>query len=107
MGAEEACRDNSQSTKREQEADRQLLKARELKFLDLDDRQDQDANIYQDVCKDSAKEEVCTFDRTYKVFDSWIPEGMYGIAMEGGKEDLEEICKSGLDLGDNHNDLHE
>lgn len=93
MGAEEACRDNLQSTKREQEADRQLLKTRELKLLDLNNGQDQDTYINQDVCKDSSKEEVCTLDRTYKILHVRIPEGMYGIAMECGKEDLEGICK--------------
>jgi hypothetical protein len=106
MGAGEAYRDNLQSAKRKQEANRQLLKTRELKLLDLNNGQDQDSYIYQNVCKNSPKEEVCTLDRTYKVLHVRIPEGMYGIAMECGKESLEGVCKFELVRGSNRDYLH-
>ena len=105
-GAEEAYRSILQNAKREQEADCQFLKFRELKFLDLDDRQNQDTNINQDVRKNRPKEEICTLDRTYEVLDVRIPEGIYGIAMKCGKKDLEDIYKLEFVFCSTQDDLH-
>jgi hypothetical protein len=77
-----------QNTEHEHEDNRNLLQGRELKFLNLNDGQDQDADVDYNVRKHSTKEEVTAFDGASKMFYRGIPECSYGVTVECRQEYL-------------------
>lgn len=81
-------RENLQNTEHEHKDDRNLLQGRKLKLLDLNDRQDQDANVYYNVRKHSTKEEVTALDSAGIVFHRRIPECSHRVTVKCRQECL-------------------
>lgn len=61
--------------------------------------QDQDANVYYNMRKDSPDEEVTALDRTCFVLNVRVPKRMHRITVKGSKKDLGLLASGVLFCG--------
>ena len=74
---------DSQSTEREHGENDELLRAPDLQLLDIRHRQDENNEVHDEVRGVGAHEEQSVVDAACDVFDTLVPVGWDGDAMQG------------------------